>query len=137
VAQFGLLILAVVITFSRRSGPVRAPVAESRLSPLEFVETLGGLYARAHAAPAAVEIAHQRFRYLLGRRLGLPPDTAAAELARSAHDRLGADGELRSTLEQARAAAADPDLSDEQALRLVQQFHQHAEQMELVGKKKN
>jgi hypothetical protein len=137
VAQFGLLILAVVITFSRRSGPVRAPEAESRLSPLEFVETLGGLYARAHAAPAAVEIAHQRFRYLLGRRLGLPPDTAAAELARSAHDRLGADGELRSTLEQARAAAGDPDLSDEQALRLVQQFHQHAEQMELVGKKKN
>ena len=77
-----------------------------------------------------------RFRYLLGKRLGLPSDTGAAEFARSAHDRLGADGqELRSTLEQARSAAANFDLSDDEALRLVQQFHQHAEKMELVGRK--
>ena len=138
VAQFGLLALAVVITFSRRSGPVRAPAAEPRLSPLEFVETLGGLYARARAAPAAVEIAQQRFRYLLGKRLGLPPDTAAAELAESARIRLGAKGrELRSTLEQARSAASDPDLSGHQALRLVQQFHQHAEEMELVARRES
>ncbi|MGH9603111.1 MAG: DUF4350 domain-containing protein [Terriglobales bacterium] len=135
VAQLGLLAVAVVITFSRRSGPLRTPAAESRLSPLEFVETLGGLYARAHAAPAAVEIAHQRFRYLLGKRLGLPPDTPAAELARSAHERLGAEErELHQTLE--RAAAGEFDLTDQQALALVQQFHQHAEEMELAGKRK-
>ncbi len=136
VAQLGLLVLAVVITFSRRSGPVRAPVAESRLSPLEFVETLGGLYARAHAAPAAVEIAHQRFRYLLGKRLGLPPDTPAADLARSAGERLGAkQPELQRTLEGARTATGNLDLTDQQALALVQQFHRHAEEMELVGRK--
>ncbi len=132
VAQLGLLALAVVITFSRRSGLVRAPVPESRLSPLEFVETLGGLYARARAAPTAVEIAHQRFRYLLGKRLGLPPDTAAAELARIAHERLGArERELFQTLQQARAVAGNLDLTDQQALALVRQFHQHAEEMKL------
>ncbi|MGH9556215.1 MAG: DUF4350 domain-containing protein [Terriglobales bacterium] len=137
VAQLGLLIVAIAITFSRRSGPVRAPAAESRLSPLEFVETLGGLYARARASPAAVEIAHQRFRYLLGRRLGLPPDTAAQQLARSAHERLGAkERELHQTLERARTAAGDFDLTDQQALALVQQFHQHAAEMELAGKRK-
>lgn len=133
VAQLGLLALAVVITFSRRSGPVRAPAGESRLSPLEFVETLGGLYARAHAAPAAVEIAHQRFRYLLGKRLGLPPDTPAPELARSAQARLGAKGrELQQTLERARIAAGNFELPDQQALALVRQFHAHAVGMELV-----
>ncbi len=132
-AQLGLLALAVMVTFSRRSGLVRSPLAESRLSPLEFVETLGGLYARARAAPAAVEIAHQRFRYLLGKRLGLPPDTAAAALARSAHERLGArEQELRQTLEQARALAGNPDLTGQQALALVRQFHEHAVGMELV-----
>ncbi len=138
VAQLGLLGIAVVITFSRRSGPVRAPAPESRLSPLEFVETLGGLYARARAAPAAVEIAHQRFRYLLSKRLGLPPDTGAAALAESARERLGAtERELRSTLEQARAVTGNPELTDAQALQLVQRFHQQAEELELVGKKKN
>lgn len=136
VAQLGLLMLAVVITFSRRSGPVRAPVAESRLSPLEFVETLGGLYARAQAAQAAVEIANQRFRYLLGKRLGLPPDTPAADLARSAGERLGAkQADLQRTLEGARSAVGNPDLTDEQALALVQELHRHVEEMELVGKK--
>ncbi len=138
VAQLGLLGIAVVITFSRRSGPMCAPAAESRLSPLEFVETLGGLYARARAAPAAVEIVHQRFRYLLSRRLGLPTDTAAAALAESAHERLGAaERELRGTLDQARAVATNPDLTDAQALQLVQRFHHYAEELELVGKMKN
>ena len=52
--QVGLAFLAAVFTFSRRAGPMRVPATESRLSPLEFVETLGDLYESAHASPAAV-----------------------------------------------------------------------------------
>ena len=41
--QIALLMLALMFTFSRRSGPIVQPAAVSRLSPLEFVETMGGL----------------------------------------------------------------------------------------------
>src|SRR5262249_51952357 len=39
--QSGLVAVALLLTFSRRSGPLRPIPAESRLAPLEFVETLG------------------------------------------------------------------------------------------------
>ena len=69
--QLVLLALAVVVTFSRRSGPVFIPVTDFGLSPLEFVQTLGGLYQRAATASVAVDICYQRFRYWLTRRLGV------------------------------------------------------------------
>jgi len=55
--QIAIAFAALLFTFSRRSGPVRMPLQESRLSPLEFVDTLGDLYQSAHAAPGA---AHDR-----------------------------------------------------------------------------
>ena len=60
--QVAIAFIALMCTFSRRSGPVRMPATDSRLSPLEFVETLGDLYSNAHAAPAAVGVAYQRLR---------------------------------------------------------------------------
>jgi hypothetical protein len=84
--QCALLAAAVLVTFGRRSGPVRAlAVSGSRLSPLEFVETLGDLYRRKRAAPAALEIAYHRFRFLLSRRLGLA-STATPQEIRDLHD---------------------------------------------------
>jgi hypothetical protein len=59
----------------------------SRLSPLEFVETLGDLYARKAAAPEALETAYQRFRFLITRRLGLPPSATPERIAASVADR--------------------------------------------------
>ena len=70
--QIALLMLALMFTFSRRSGPIVQPAAVSRLSPLEFVETMGGLYQRAHAAPIAVAAAYRLLRLELIRRLGFP-----------------------------------------------------------------
>lgn len=61
--QLALLALAVVVTFSRRSGPICKPAAPVRLSPIEFVQTLGGLYETAGTASVAVDICYQRFRY--------------------------------------------------------------------------
>ncbi len=38
--QLALFILAILATYSRRSGPISIPANEARLSPLEFVRTL-------------------------------------------------------------------------------------------------
>jgi hypothetical protein len=40
--QLTILVLGLLFTFSRRSGPMVMPAVVSRLSPLEFVETIGG-----------------------------------------------------------------------------------------------
>ena len=123
VAQAALLAIAVCLTFARRSGPVRQAFTEARLSPLEFVDTLGDLYRRARAAPAAVDLALQRCRLLLARRLALPASASAARLCASARERLGAGENLLGTLRAAESATLDFALDDAQALRLVQELH--------------
>ena len=56
---FGLAVLAllVVLSFSRRTGPVRELPAAVRTTPIEFLEALGSLYRNAGAASATVAIA--------------------------------------------------------------------------------
>ena len=53
--QCGLVFLSVVLTFGRRNAPIRPLVQPSRLSPLEFVNTLGHLYRRTKATRIALE----------------------------------------------------------------------------------
>ena len=131
-AQCGLLALAVILTFSRRSGPIYAPARVSRLSPLEFVDTLGGLYERARASPTAVSVSRQRLRFLLARQLGLPSDTPDAEMARQAGQRLGWKGaELADVLSRAAAAVTATDLKPREALDLVQALERHAAMLEV------
>jgi hypothetical protein len=121
--QIALLMLALMFTFSRRSGPIVEPAAVSRLSPLEFVETMGGLYQRAHAAPIAVAAAYRLLRLELIRRLGFPVTGADQDLARAAGQRLGLPrDELAGTLQNSARAAHSAKFSARQALDLVQQL---------------
>jgi hypothetical protein len=76
------LVLAALFSFSRRSGPVAAPPTVSRLSPLEFVDTMGSLYQRAGAASIAVDTSYRHLRLELARRLRLPTNATNAALAR-------------------------------------------------------
>lgn len=125
--QFGVLALAVLFTFSRRSGPVAIPASVSRLSPLEFVDTMGGLYQRANAAPVAVGVAYKHLRVELARRLSLPAAAGDTDLAKAAGERLGFQaGELGGVLQNAARAAADSKLTARQALHLVQQLENNA-----------
>src|SRR5260370_31203370 len=78
--QIAVLGLVVFFTFGRRSGPVMLPPVVSRLSPLAFVDTLGGLYEPPGAGPAAVGFGYQRFPATLSRQLGFPPGTSQGEL---------------------------------------------------------
>jgi len=130
--QLVLLAVAVVATFSRRSGPTCVPTTEVRLSPIEFVQTLGGLYERAGTASVVVEICYRRFRYWLTRRLGVPGNTPAAELAAVIHDRWGfTSDQFVAILKDCEAASSDPFLQAPVALRLLQELDAYAIQLNL------
>jgi hypothetical protein len=132
VVQFGIVFLAIVATYSRRQGPIRVPAKVPRLSPLEFVETLGDLYSSAHAGSAAVRIAHQRLRFQLTRQLGLPPNSPDADLARSASKALAwSEQEISATLARAERAAASAKVADGDTLQIVQEIFDYASRLEL------
>jgi hypothetical protein len=128
--QVGVLALAILFTFSRRSGPIYVPVETSRLSPLEFVDTLGGLYERAGAASLAVSVSYSRLRTLLNRQLSLPSNIKDAELANTAEQRLGwKDSGLGEALRRAGTAAHQTKLGSRDALKMVQELAKFAEKL--------
>lgn len=130
-AQLGLLLAMALLAFSRRSGPVHPMVTESRLSSLEFIDTLGGLYQRAHAARGAVEVAYQRFRFLLAKRMGVPLTAPDTDLEKAAKQRLAPASGLGETLLRCRQAQDNLDLQDREALELVQALHNFTEKLSL------
>ena len=79
--QAGLVILLLVFSFSRRSGPVREPVSVPRTSPIEFAENMGALYQRAGATEPATEAARRRMLVFLASVCGLPSDVLRGEAA--------------------------------------------------------
>ena len=132
VLQIVLLGAAVVATFSRRSGPTCVPTSEVRLSPIEFVQTLGGLYERAGTASVAVEICYRRFRYWLTRRLGVAGNTSVDDLASMIRDRRGLAGnQFAATMKQCESAGSDPFLEAPVALHLLQELDGYAAQLNL------
>lgn len=133
-AQLGLLALAMLLTYSRRNAPIYPAGEASRLSPLEFVETLGALYRRAHAVRAALEVPYMRFRAQAIRQLGLKPEIATPELARALGNRLGyKDAALEDLLARVETALYDPGLSEAQALDLVQELNGHVQRLQLMS----
>jgi hypothetical protein len=130
--QFGIVFLAILVTYSRRQGPISVPARTSRLSPLEFVETLGDLYSSAHAGSAAVRIASQRLRFQLTRQLGLPANAPDADLVHSAGKALAwNEVDFSDTLSRAERAMKSAKLSDADTLKLVQEIFDYASRLEL------
>jgi hypothetical protein len=130
--QCGIVFLAILFTFSRRQGPISVPVKSSRLSPLEFVETLGDLYSSAHAGPAAVRIASQRLRFQLTRQLGLPANAPDADLVHSAGKAYAwNEQDFSDTLGRAERAMKSAKLGDAETLKLVQELFDYASRLEL------
>jgi len=130
--QLGLLALAVLATFSRRSGPVCQPATDVRLSPLEFVQTLGGLYEHAATASVAVDICYQRFRYWLTRRLGLAFNVSINDLETAVRERWSlSDDHFAAILRRCESAKTDPYLQGPEALHLVQELDQYAIRLRL------
>jgi hypothetical protein len=129
-----LALLALVLTFGRRNAPIRSITEPSRLSPLEFVHTLGNLYRRAKSTRTALEVPYDRFRALLVRRLGLRKDVSSAELLESARRKLGyLDPDFEDTVKQILNGLRDPDIKDAKVLELVQRLNRHARNLKLIS----
>jgi len=130
--QLAILAAAILFTFSRRSGPTFVPPEVSRLSPLEFVDTLGGLYERAGAASTAVSVSTARLRSLLARQLGLPVTTPDAALAEAAESRLGyKESGLAETLAQGEAVSRAGRISSQEALAVVQELEKWTAKLDI------
>ena len=130
-AQVLLVGLAVLFTFSRRSGPILSPAAPSRLSPLEFVDTMGGLYRRAGAASIPVEVAYRRLRAVLVRRLGVAATMSEENVARLAEQRFGLAGaDLAEDLRHGSSYCYDQRIQPKDALVLVKRLTAYAAQLE-------
>ncbi len=124
---------AILLTYSRRSGPVWIPEAEVRLSPLEFVRTLGWLYQQANAGGVAVEIFYQRFRYLLTRRLGLAVNCSIDDLARAVHRRWDVrEEDFADTLRECETCRYDTGVTPAIALRLAQALFDYGQRFNLI-----
>ena len=133
-AQAGLVFLAALFAFSRRSGPVRPQVDESRLSPLEFIETLGGLYQSAHAAQAAVDVAYRRFRFIVMKRSGLAASATDEQIASvAARAARVPEGEILETLQRCRNATFDYEMKDADAIEIVDKLHEYGRKLSVRG----
>lgn len=130
--QCVLVFIALVLTFGRRNAPIRPVSESSRLSPLEFVHTLGSLYRRADATRTALEVPYKRFRTQLVRRLGLRNDASSEELLDAARNRLGyRDPDFETTLKEVMNGLQDPDIKEAQVLELVQKLNRHVQNLKL------
>ena len=124
-AQAGFLALLVILTFSRRSGPVVPLVRESRLSPLEFVETLGSVFHRANGTQVAVEIAFGRFQQIAARRLGIRGTASANDiLVAMAQRGLKVPADVAALVGRSDEVVGDTELSEKRALEHVQALNQ-------------
>lgn len=129
-AQLGLIFLFVLWTFSRRRTPVWQPAAAARLAPMEYVDTMAALYRRTRAAGVAVEVALERFRFRLSRRLGIDSRAPAGDLAQAAARQLRQDAaELTGLMEQCRQALSGTS-RPETALTMVQKLHDQMTRIE-------
>jgi hypothetical protein len=120
-----------VLSFSRRSGPVRELPPPARATPIEFLEALGSLYRKAGAASTAISIAWERFRRhslrLCGQRA---TKMEAADLAAVIRRRFPlADESLEADLAACEEAAANEAIHPRKALKLIQALHRHYEQL--------
>jgi len=137
----GMIVLAllVVLSFSRRSGPVRELPAAVRATPIEFLEALGSLYRSAGASSTAVAIALERFRRHVLRLCGLRgKQMPVAELAAVLRRRFPQTGEtLEADLAACEEAAWGETVTARDALVLIQKLNAHEERLRAAAKPKN
>jgi hypothetical protein len=122
-AQFVLIALLLILSFSRRNGPLRMPVTVPRTSPVEFAESMGHLYQRAGATNAATSMARRRLLRFLQSECGvarLTIEQGPAAVSEALQGRFGGDwSALRRHLEDA-AHAENAEIAPASALKLVQ-----------------
>lgn len=136
----GLLAIAllIILSFSRRSGPLRALPVRPRTTPVEYLEALGSLYQKAGAAETALEITWERFRRRMLRLCGLKPTRMdAAELADVIRTRYPqADPNLKEDLLAVEDGVKNGVVLPRAALKLAQTLYNHQTQVMLMARAK-
>lgn len=93
-AQVALLVALLVLSFSRRNGPMRSPVTLPRSSPVEFATSMGDLYEKARATTAATDAARRRLLRAIVRDAGVPQgivESGPEAIISALNERLGGD----------------------------------------------
>lgn len=130
--QVALLVVLLLFSYSRRSGPIREPLLVPRSSPIEFAQNMGALYQRAGVTEPATEAARRRLVQFLVSACGLTPAAATADahtVATTVGDRFGIDPQpLQRVLERADAARYDK-LRPRDALTLVRAMDREIERL--------
>jgi hypothetical protein len=126
----GIAVL-IILSFSRRSGPVRDLPVRPRTTPIEYLEALGSLYQRAGAAETALEISWERFRRRMLRLCGLKPSPMdAADVADAIRSRYpGADPNLKADLIAVEQGILHGVGQPRAALQLAQNLYRHQQQL--------
>jgi hypothetical protein len=124
--------LLIVLSFSRRRGPVRDLPEAPRAAPVEFLDALGSLYRSAGASATALSVALERFRRHALRLCGLRPSPmGASELAAAIRKRFPhADTNLEADLTACEDATWSDVLEPRTALRLIQTLHAHQRKLD-------
>lgn len=125
-AQLGVIGLALIAGASRRRGPMRPRLAEPRVSPLEFIETMGSLYERAGNARAAVAATSERLRRRLATVAGVPEATPDDQLVAAAARRTGLDPDRTRAALTATAEALRRGIGDREAVTLAAELQELA-----------
>ena len=123
--------ILIILSFSRRSGPIRELPSAPRATPIEFLDALGSLYRSAGANSTAVSIAWERFRRNTLRVCGLRQSRVSSEeLAAAIRRRFpNADPALEDDLRSCEDAIRNEELEAHAALKAIQTLHQQREQM--------
>ena len=140
VLQASLLLVLLMFSYTRRSGPIREPVLLPRTSPLEFAASMGALYERAGKTQPSTEAARRRLISFLMQQYGMPSEVAAGspqDVAGLVATRAGVDGSsLAQVLERAGAARYET-LRPRDALLLVRAIDDEIERLRSAARKPN
>jgi hypothetical protein len=137
IAQVTLAAVLLILSFSRRNGPLRAPLTMPRSSPVEFASSMGDLYEKARATTAATDAARRRLLRAVVREAGVP--LAVAEegpqaIVRALQERLGGEwGIVGAHLEKATQAATESTTLRE-ALAISRALSEDAERIRVAAR---
>lgn len=132
IAQVAVIALLLVLSFSRRNGPLRAPVTVPRSSPVEFAESMGDLYRKARASTAATDAARRRILRTMTREAGVPQsavDRGPQAIATALSERLGGDWSALATHLERTQHASTEDLTLREALALARALGEDSERI--------
>jgi hypothetical protein len=134
--QVLLLGAVLLLAYGRRSGPLVRLARVSRLSPMEFVQTMGSVFHKADARLAPLEIAFARLQSVASGRLSLQTNASAEAIALAMQKR-GYD--MSEQLSQALCAAQDamsnPSLKEKLAVEHTRTIHRVLAELERERKR--